>query len=38
MWHQMMNKKYEKINNTEWFVVPYEDYLRFLEFGFDINI
>ena len=35
-WHEIMAKKYERMNNTEWFVVPYEDYLRFLEFGFEI--
>ena len=37
-WHEKMEKKYNRMNNTEWFIVPYEDYLRFLEFGFEINL
>ena len=37
-WHQKMEKKYDRMNNTDWFVVPYEDYLRFLEHGFNIKI
>ena len=38
LWHKKMEYLYERMNNTEWFIVPYEDYLRFLEFGFDIKL
>lgn len=37
-WHKAMDKQYQRMGNTEWFIVPYEDYLRFLEFGFDIKL
>ena len=38
VWHKRMEKIYDRMGNTEWFIVPYDDYLRFLEFGFDIKI
>lgn len=37
-WHCLMDKKYYRQNGTEWFIVPYEDYIRFIEYGFDIKI
>ena len=35
-WHTLLEKHYTRLNGTEWFSVPYEDYLRFVEHGFDI--
>lgn len=37
-WHNIMDNKYTRVNGTEWFVVSYEDYIRFIEYGFNINI
>lgn len=37
-WHIKMGNLYNRLNGSEWFSVPYEDYLRFLEFGFDVKI
>lgn len=37
-WHNKMGKLYEPVITPEWFNVPFEDYVRFLEFGFNTNI
>lgn len=34
-YHQLMDKQYDRQGNTEWFVVPEEDYLNILKYGFD---
>lgn len=35
-WHSLLENKYDRVNNSEWFIVSFQDYLRFLENGFDI--
>lgn len=37
-WHATLEKYYMRLNGTEWFNVPYEDYLRFVEHGFNIAL
>ena len=37
-WHNLMGKYYDRLVSSEWFAVPYEDYLRFLQNGFDISL
>lgn len=34
-YHQLLNKKYYRQGNTEWFIVPEEDYEKILKKGFD---
>lgn len=38
IWHHKMDTRYERQGNSEWYIVPFEDYTNFLQYGFNYKI